>query len=277
MDFRLNDLKHFVATSGCATLTQASHKLEITQPALSESLKRLEQDMGAILFFRSRNGIQLTSSGRALLARAQDVLQAIEKLNIHEEKDQLFAGRSITIGCHGTVASYSLPKSLKYLKEKAPDYLIQLKHDLSRNIQSAVQRGEIDVGIVVNPVSVPDLVIQRLAFDTVAVWSSSREKMMDTIICDPELFQTQSILKRWKNRPKKMMATDSLDLIARLVANQVGYGILPQRAIELIGKKFHQIDAPTYKDEISLVYRPEFGKRAHEKMVLEALKEGLKN
>lgn len=275
MDFRLNDLKHFVATTRCDTLTQAAQKLEITQPALSESLKRLELDMGATLFFRSRSGIQLTSSGRALLQRAQDVLQAIEKLDIHEGKDQLFAGRSLTIGCHATVASYSLPKSLRYLKQKAPDFRIELKHDLSRNIQSAVQRGEIDVGLVVNPVAVPDLVIQRLAFDNVAVWSSAKDKIMDTIICDPELFQTQSILKKWKSQPRKLIATDNLDLIARLVADQVGYGILPQRAIELLGKKFHQLDAPTFKDEICLVYRPEFGKRAHEKMMLEALKQGL--
>jgi hypothetical protein len=109
-----------------------------------------------------------------------------------------------------------------YLKDKAPDYKIDLKHDLSRNIQADIQKGLIDIGIVINPTEVPDIVIQKLAIDTVQIWSAKGNKEHDTVICNLNLFQTQSILKKWKNKPKRIISTDSLELISRLTNEKIG-------------------------------------------------------
>ena len=277
MKYRLTDIKNFVETSSCTTIIQAAKKLEISQPALSESLKRLESDLGFILFYRSRSGIQLTPSGKVFLARAQAVMQAFSDLDITHGGEHIFAGRTMTIGCHATVAQYSVPKALAYLKEKAPDYKVELRHDLSRNIQAEIQRGNLDIGIVINPTAVPDIVIQKLDTDNVCVWSKSSQEL-DTIVCNLNLFQTQSILKRWKNKPAKVISTDSLELIARLVEEKIGYGILPERAVAL--SKFHlkQVTSlPTYKDEICLVYRPEFGRTPAEKLMIEAFKKSIES
>jgi tRNA1(Val) A37 N6-methylase TrmN6 len=71
--------------------------------------------------------------------------------------------------------------------------------------------------MVINPVEVPDLVIQKLDIDIVGIWSPKTSEELDTVICNPNLFQTQSILKKWKEKPQKIVATDSLELICRLV------------------------------------------------------------
>lgn len=276
MKFRINDILNFVATSTCSTIVQSATKLEISQPALSESLKRLESDLGYTLFYRSRSGIQLTPSGRAFLVKAQNAIQALNELDFASDEENIFAGRTIVIGCHPTVAQYSIPKALSFLKAKAPDYKIELKHDLSRNIQADIQRGNIDVGVVVNPAQVPDLVIQKLAIDVVGVWSAKSNEDADIIIGNLNLFQTQSILKKWKNKPAKIISTDSLELICRLVNERIGLGILPNRAVKLSGFQLKQVATlPTYKDEICLVYRPEFGKTPAEKMTVEALKHSI--
>jgi DNA-binding transcriptional LysR family regulator len=273
MEFRLNDLRNFVGTTGCRTLVEAAKKLEISQPALSMSIRRLEMDCGAALFFRSRTGIQLTPSGRTLLIKAKKVLDSIELLDWNESDDAIFRGRSISIGCHSTVASYSLPKSLFYLAKKAPDFQIEIKHGFSRDIQIAVQNGLIDVGIVINPSRAPDLVISKLGRDMVAVWKSE-DTNTDTVICDPALFQSQSILKHWIDKPKKIIATDSLDLIARLTHEGLGYGILPSRAIELTRMELIRVNgAPTYADQIALVHRPEFGKTTPEKLLIQSIRQ----
>lgn len=60
MKYRMTDLRNFVEASSCPTIMQAAQKLEISQPALSESIKRLESDLGYLLFYRSRTGIKLT-------------------------------------------------------------------------------------------------------------------------------------------------------------------------------------------------------------------------
>jgi DNA-binding transcriptional LysR family regulator len=166
-----------------------------------------------------------------------------------------------------------LPRFFGELHKIAPDYQIELVHDLSRNIQLKVQKGELDVGLVINPVRVPDLVIKTLAKDVVKVWGLKKDQNTETLICDPDLFQTQSILKKWKKSPARMISTSHLDLIARLVYEGVGWGILPERVVELSGLKIHSIsNLPSFEDELCLVHRPEFGKLEFEKMTLNILK-----
>src|SRR5438045_3924505 len=100
MKYRITDIRNFVETAGCTTLSQAAIKLEVSQPALSQSIKRLETDFGLVLFYRSRSGIQLTPSGRALLAMAQRAVRALNELEVSDHGGTVFAGRSISIGCH---------------------------------------------------------------------------------------------------------------------------------------------------------------------------------
>lgn len=276
MKYRVSDIRNFVEASSCTTIVQAARKLEISQPALSESIKRLEEDLKSVLFYRSRSGIQLTPSGSVFLKKAQRVVQSLRDLDLSEDSDAIFAGRAITIGCHSTVAQYSVPKALAYLKRKAPDYQIYLRHDFSRNIQTEIQKGNIDIGIVINPMPVPDLVIHKLSVDTVGVWAAKGADDLDTIICNDNIFQTQSILKKWKAKPAKIISTDSFDLVCRMVGEKVGYGILPIRAVELSGLPLKMLSAlPTYKDEIALVHRPEFGKILAERLTIEALKKSV--
>ncbi len=276
MKYRMTDITNFVETSSCSTIIQSAKKLEISQPALSESIKRLESDLGSILFYRSRSGIQLTPSGKSFLLKAQKLQQAYNDLDITTDENQVFSGRTISIGCHPTVAQYAIPNALVELKKQAPDYKIELRHDLSRNIQAEIQRGNIDIGIVINPTEVPDLVIQKLATDTVGIWSAKGYEDLDTVICNLNLFQTQSILKKWKEKPKKIISSESLELIAQLINNKIGVGILPERAVKLSGFNLKQKpNTPTYKDEITIIYRPEFGKSKAEKLTIEALKESI--
>lgn len=275
MKYRVNDIVNFVETSTCSTIIQSASRLEISQPALSESIKRLESDLGYAVFYRSRTGIKLTPLGRAFLIKAKALIQSINDLSFSTEEN-FFSHQSIKIGCHVTVAQYSIPKALSFLKTKAPNYQIELIHDFSRNIQTEVQKGNIDIGIVINPSIVPDLVIQKLTNDIVGVWSHKKYQEFDTVICNLNLFQTQSILKKWREKPAKVISTDSLELICRLVNEKIGYGILPERAVQLSGFDFKNwSECPTYKDELSLIYRPEFGKSPAEKLMIQSLRQSL--
>ena len=276
MNYRINDINNFVQTGSCSTIVEAARKLEISQPALSESIKRLELDFGAVLFYRSRSGIKLTPIGRIFLIKAKKVLQAMNDLDFKEKSTGIFQAETIIIGCHTIVAQYTLPKALSFIQTKAPDYKIELRHDLSRIIQSEVQKGQIDIGIVANPAMVPDLIIKKLSDDLVGIWSHKDAFPTDTVICNLNLFQTQSILKKWKNKPKKIISTESLELIGRLVNEKIGFGIMPAKAVLLSGFDLkHWNKYPSYVDELSLIYRPEFGKSAAEKLVIEALKQSL--
>lgn len=275
MDIRLTDLENFIAIASCSSLSEGARKRGITQPALSESIRRLERDVGCILLYRSKSGISLTPSGRSIRERGRRALEALSELTDPSPADEaagIFAGRSVTIGCHPLVASYALPPALAALSRLAPDFRVDLVHDFSRVLQGQIQSGRVDVGIIVNPTQVPDLIIRRLASDTVAVWETKSRAARNRLICDPNLFQTQAILRKWKRCPSDVISTTSLELIARLAEQGLGYGIIPERAVRLVGARLRKVAAaPTYRDELSLVHRPEFGKLPCERAVLKAL------
>jgi DNA-binding transcriptional LysR family regulator len=76
-------------------------------------------------------------------------------------------------------------------------------------------------------------------------------------------------LNKWHRRPIETINSESFDLIARLTDAGIGYGIIPERAVELIGLKLKKHkDLPSFKDSICLVYRPEFGKKPYEKELI---------
>lgn len=270
MSFRITDMKNFIETAQCDTMALAARKLGITQPSLSESIKKFESDLGAKLFYRSRSGIQLTANGRTVFEQSKVALSSL--LNVEQAcgNEVLFKGRLITIGCHPVVASYSLPKALSFLSKQIPDYRIHIKHATSREIQKQIQMGKTDLGIVVNPASAPDLVIKKLGYDDVCVWST--EKPDPKVICHHEMVQVQNILRRWKNSPAEIIDTEDLQLATRLTEKGLGYGILPERAVQLVGAKLKKCThLPEYRDTICLVYRPEFGKNNFEKEVINAI------
>ncbi len=272
MRYRMKDLENFAAATSCRSMGDASRKLGISQPALSESIQRLEEDLGAAVFYRSRAGIQLTPKGKLFASKVNDLLLSVQGLEIDKNEQEVFGGQTISIGSHMTVATYTLPQALASLRKIAPDFRVELRHDLSRNIQVEVQQGRIDVGIVVNPVQVPDLVISKIGTDDVAVWNTPHGAT-DTLIYNPHLFQSQAILKKWKGRPVKVIETEGLDLICRLSAAGLGYGIIPANAVMLSKENLKPIKSlPSYKDEIAVVHRPEFGRSQAEKFVLKAIR-----
>lgn len=265
---RLNDMNNFIEVSSFSSFSLASKKMEVTQPALSESIGRLEKDLGTKLFYRTKNGISLTPQGRKTLEQVKQAYHLIENLG----KNEISSVSTVNLGCHSVIGSYFLPIFFSKIEQRVPGYKIELKHDLSRNIQLEIQAGRIDVGIVVNAISNPDLIIKKFAEDTVCVWKSRKKTPQKQVIADLNLFQSQSILKKWGLAPKKILSTDNLDLIVRMTHEGCGYGIIPKRTVELIGLDLVQVsNTPEFKDHFSIVHRPEFGKTKYEKEILAAI------
>jgi DNA-binding transcriptional LysR family regulator len=274
MLFKMNDLKNFLVCSESRTIIEASKKLHISQPALSESIKRLESDLATVLFYRTREGISLTPQGRYVLEKSKAAMASISMIQPPDRK--ISNSQTIVLGCHPVVASYCLPQAFVEMQKHFPDYKIELRHDLSRNIQSEILKGRIDIGLVINPQKAIDLVVKKIAEDEVCVFSAKNRFNEEKLICNTELFQTQYILKKWKSAPTDLIRTDSLELITRLTENKIGYGIIPSRAVRLVGAHLlKHDDLPSFKDEIFLLFRPEFGKTSYEKMLIRCLEQSL--
>lgn len=255
------DLTYFVEIANTLNVSRASERLGISQPSLSLAVRRMEESLGTPLLIRSKRGVSLTQAGKQLLAHARHLLQTWEGVKAGALASVNEIQGSYTIGCHTSVALYLLSGFLPEMIENHPKLNIQLRHDLSRRIAEDVISMKIDVGIVVNPVQHPDLVIHPLCTDEVTLWTSDKNRNREVLICDPDLAQSQSLMKQIKKSGMKFdrtIVSSSLEVIADLAANDCGTAILPSRVATLARKKLKRVPkAPAFHDEHCLLFRVE--------------------
>lgn len=263
-----SELRYFVEVAHTLNFSRAAERLGITQPALSQAIQRLERSLGGSLFLRTRTGVQLTRSGNKLYTRGKHLLSQWEELVQEVQKDESELRGSYTLGCHPSVALYTLGKTLPELLECHPGLSFSLTHDLSRKITERVIAFHLDFGIVINPVQHPGLVIRKLGTDTVRLWTRRYPTPLQelgsknaVLIHDPELLQTQDILQRLDKsqvRFDRTLTSSNLEVIASLVASGAGVGILPGRVASRIAE-YDLVPLseklPHFTDTICLVYR----------------------
>lgn len=143
MDFRR--IQHFVHIAELGSLSRAAERLNIVQPALSQSLKRLEQELDVLLFTRSRKGMELTEAGRTFLKHAYGILnqynRAKESLSRTEDNPRGIVSIAMTASAM-EVMSVPLAKALI---EAFPDITVNIDSGLARNIQQGFEAGQYDL------------------------------------------------------------------------------------------------------------------------------------
>ena len=107
----IDQLRYFLKIAERGSFTRAGEDLQISQPALSRSIQKLEEELGQPVFERKTRSVSLTDAGTLLQARAQQVLSILEDTRA-EITDDGESGR-VRVGAIPTVAPYFLPEILK--------------------------------------------------------------------------------------------------------------------------------------------------------------------
>ncbi len=142
------DLRNFLLIARYGTFTAAADRAHLSQPALSASVKRLEEAMEARLFDRGRHGAELTAAGQALLPHATAVQAAVVAgKRAVQEVEGLLAGE-VRIAAGATATTYLLPKILTRFRRKHEGIRFFLREGYALDIRAHVASGELDLGIV---------------------------------------------------------------------------------------------------------------------------------
>lgn len=270
------DLKYFLELSRTLHVSRAAERLGMTQPALSHCLKRIEQETKLALFIRTKKGLFLTDAGRRLADRAEELIQKWDDVLLAAQNEVQKVAGLIRFGCHSAVAQYTLPLFLADFLKQYPELTLQLSHGLSRHMAEDVISQKLDAAFVVNPVPHLDLIIKEISRDRVTIWKSKTCVNRDVLIVEPSLLQTQELQRKLqkKNNPfTRIIESSSLEVIAQLVINGVGCGILPERVVKAFGGEQIQAlkDAPEFHDRMCLVYKSEFRKSRRGQALIEAV------
>ncbi len=204
MDFR--DLRYFETIAELQHVGRAAEKLHRTQPALTSSIRRLEEDCGFPVFERAGRGIRLTAAGKILLKWAQRIRFDMEdaKLEIAAVGSGL-AGH-VRIGIVPTAAQFLLPAAARQLLQEGPDITLRTVVGLVDKLNSLLEQGELDIVVATETPTAPGMVSRLLAEDAVVVAASAKH----------ELFRGKPTLKdltryRWALQPPGAPLRDWLD------------------------------------------------------------------
>ena len=125
-------------------MTKASEELHISQPAISQSIKKLEDQLGGTLFLRSNKGMELTSEGKMFY---EYVKSALELINNAENEFTSFKDLSkgeVKIGCSTTLTKLVLINALKDFHLNYPNININITNGLTSNLINDLKLGKLD-------------------------------------------------------------------------------------------------------------------------------------
>ena len=120
----LYQIRHFAAVAETSSFTKAAMRAAVSQPALSASIAKLEEELGVKLFHRSPKSVTLTPAGRRFHITAQEVLGACNK--VKAELRASVADRPLRIGVLRTLPSAQIARLIEILKGELPDTRIEL-------------------------------------------------------------------------------------------------------------------------------------------------------
>ncbi|MCR5483242.1 MAG: LysR family transcriptional regulator [Bacilli bacterium] len=144
MNIDLELYKVFYVVAKNKHMTKASEELHISQPAISQSIKKLEDQLGGTLFLRSNKGMELTEEGKMFY---EYVKGALELINNAEHEFTSFKDLSkgeIKIGCSTTLTKLILIDVIKDFHKTYPHINIQITNDLTSNLINSLKLGKLD-------------------------------------------------------------------------------------------------------------------------------------
>lgn len=148
----LRQLHFFLEVARAESFTRAAEKLHIAQPALSISIRKLEDELEVALFNRRDRKITLTAEGEALARHARIIEQQVSEAR--QELDDLrgLLRGEVRVGLSPMLSSYFFPQIVASFKRRYPALQLSINGDSARNIQRKIASGALDMGVIAGAV-----------------------------------------------------------------------------------------------------------------------------
>lgn len=169
-------LEHFLAVAEARTFSRAAECVFRTQPALSLSIKKLEDHVGAPLFTRDAHEVSLTEAGRMLENYARRIIGLRDEAMRSISQIQDLKTGTLTIAAHESAAVYLLPGSLRRFLQQFPHIKVSIHRSKLDEIPKRVLDREVELGFVKEQPSFRDLETVDVHSDEMILIASPRNK-----------------------------------------------------------------------------------------------------
>jgi LysR family hydrogen peroxide-inducible transcriptional activator len=241
----LSELRFVVAVAKERNFRRASEKCYVSQPALSLAIKKLEDDLGVIIFERSRTDISATPIGEKIIEQAIKALEEVNQIReIAKQGNDQLSG-VFRLGLIYSVGPYLLPEIIPILRKNAPDMPLDIEENLTAQLETQLKNGVIDAAVVALPFDVPGMNTLPLYYEKYVVmvpidhhWAN-REAVNADELADENVLLLSSghcyshqVLQACPDLSRKgqVLQGNSLETIRNMVASNLGITVLPSSA-----------------------------------------------
>ncbi|MEC3918454.1 LysR family transcriptional regulator [Nocardia sp. CDC160] len=294
---RIEQLEYVQAVTRFGSLRRAAEELHLSQPALSETLRNLERELGVELLDRRRSGARISGQGRELLPHIAQVLEAVDRLKKAAD-DQHRVSRMVRVGTVNAATAALVLPTIREFRGAYPETQVEVVEAQQAEIHRALREGSFDLGLV-NYLRGDDLTPE---FHTTELLSGRPVVCMrpdsplaqlsaigvEDLLAEPLIVMRSGyVMHRFVNRllngrhPLFSYSTDGAEMGKMMVAQGLGVTVLPDYSI--IGDPLVHSDSITWRpldcrvSEVFLVAQqrksgvPPFAARAlHELLVRRA-------
>lgn len=244
----LRQLKYFLAVSQLGSVTRAAEQCYVAQPAISIAIQNLEEELGVRLFERSHKKVSLTSTGQVFLLRVEDILERVDN-SVKEMADFRNLQRGIIrIGISTMLGAILFPYILSKFNEEYPQIELIVVEEGALTLASLLDKGELDVGIMVVSERLPQQEMIPLLKSEIFVCFapdnplSERERITFPRLKDQKfiLFKEGTVSRqlilgeceRHEITPKIVFSSNQIATIQSLVELGVGVGFLLEQLVQ---------------------------------------------
>lgn len=240
----INQLQYALALSKHGNFKRAAETLDISQPALSLQIQKLEDEIGFKLFNRNINPIHVTEDGKLFLIKTQEVIAGVIQLqNFTAEIKEDYSGR-LKVGIIPTLAPFLVPLFIESLEEDYPNLQLIIKEQITEHVVNNVRNGELDVGIISTPIDVYGIKSIPLFYEKFFVYTASSRSsipefqikdiktqrlwLLDEGNCFRDQVNNFCDLKSNREGKTLIYQSNSIDALIRIVDTKGGITILPE-------------------------------------------------
>ena len=159
----IHQLRYFLAIAEGGSFTAAAKRCNVTQPSMSQQIRRLEGQLGLKLFDRLPKGAVLTEGGRWLLPRARRILSEVDDMAVSLADDLDIGKGHLVVGCIPTMAPYLLPAMVPRFLRSYPECELTLVEDLTDRLVAMLIDHSIDMAILSTPIDNEAITLSVLA------------------------------------------------------------------------------------------------------------------
>ncbi len=286
----IRQLIYFRAIIKTGGFGAAAELCSVSQPSLSQQIKKLEEQLGETLIIRARNGCQLTSAGKLLWERAHPLLErweSTERMFTDELKDSQI---SISLGVIPTIAPYLLPDKIRQFRIHLPEVKIDLSEDKTEILLQQILTGEIRFAICSHLQTVPSGITAETIFHEplLAVVPKEEKRDRHQITYTELLEQTLLLLKEghclssqtirqcreYDFRTSGAIRCEHLETLVGMIEANLGIGIFPQMTAHSYRTRnvdFCEVSDKNLTRQITIISRTETVFTAAEKLMIQIL------